>query len=422
MHRKNPACASCHQRMDPLGFALENFDALGKWRTVSDGAPIDPSASFPDGTRFEGVAGLRTLLVSHKEDFVRTLSGEAAGLRDRPRPRLSRHARRPQRSRAMRRPPTTPGHRSSPASSRARRSAWLSRAGTRARQLERSANDHLEERVIPRRTVLRGLGSMLALPLLDSMVPALSALQKTAAKPINRFGVMYVPNGMIMKNYLPSIEGAALRADADVERARAVSRAGARAERAGVHSDAGAARRRAREGQHALSDRRLAADERDLARRRHLDGSDPGAGDRQADAAGVARTGDRVRRDGGRLRHRVRLSLHEHDQLEEPEHAAADAEQPARGVRAPVRRQHQHGSEGAAGAAAAAAKRARLGQRGGRAPAGSAAAERSHEADRVSRRHPRRRAAHPDRRAAERSANCRWSIIPPAFPPAGKIT
>jgi mono/diheme cytochrome c family protein len=76
LHRKNPACASCHQRMDPLGFALENFDALGKWRTSSDGAPIDPSASFPDGTRFEGIAGLRTLMVSHKEDFARTLSAK----------------------------------------------------------------------------------------------------------------------------------------------------------------------------------------------------------------------------------------------------------------------------------------------------------------------------------------------------------
>jgi hypothetical protein len=61
---------------------------------------------------------------------------------------------------------------------------------------------------IPRRTVLRGLGSMLALPLLDSMMPALTALQKTAAKPVNRFGVMYVPNGMIMKNYLPLTDGA----------------------------------------------------------------------------------------------------------------------------------------------------------------------------------------------------------------------
>jgi hypothetical protein len=75
-HRGNPACASCHRRMDPLGFALENFDAVGKWRPTSDGAPIDPSATFPDGTRFEGLAGLRTLMVSHKEDFVRTLTGK----------------------------------------------------------------------------------------------------------------------------------------------------------------------------------------------------------------------------------------------------------------------------------------------------------------------------------------------------------
>src|SRR5215510_11337403 len=65
----------------------------------------------------------------------------------------------------------------------------------------------IAKRAIPRRTVLRGLGSMVALPLLDSMVPALSALQRTAAKPINRFGVIYVPNGMIMKNYLPLTEG-----------------------------------------------------------------------------------------------------------------------------------------------------------------------------------------------------------------------
>ena len=66
----------------------------------------------------------------------------------------------------------------------------------------------ITKKAIPRRTVLRGMGSMLALPLVDSMVPALSAMQRTAAKLINRFGVMYVPNGMIMKNYLPVTEGA----------------------------------------------------------------------------------------------------------------------------------------------------------------------------------------------------------------------
>jgi hypothetical protein len=67
----------------------------------------------------------------------------------------------------------------------------------------------ISKKAIPRRTVLRGMGSVLALPLVDSMMPALSALQKTAGKPINRFGVMYVPNGMIMKNYLPLTEGTA---------------------------------------------------------------------------------------------------------------------------------------------------------------------------------------------------------------------
>src|SRR3977135_2079121 len=64
------------------------------------------------------------------------------------------------------------------------------------------------KKAVPRRAVLRGIGATLALPFLDSMVPALSALAKTAANPVNRFGVMYVPNGMIMQNYLPALEGA----------------------------------------------------------------------------------------------------------------------------------------------------------------------------------------------------------------------
>ncbi len=73
-HRTNPTCAACHVRMDPLGFALENFDALGKWRTSSDGVPVDAAASLPDGTQFDGVVGLRKLLVGHRDEFVRTLT------------------------------------------------------------------------------------------------------------------------------------------------------------------------------------------------------------------------------------------------------------------------------------------------------------------------------------------------------------
>ena len=73
-HRRNPACAVCHAPMDPLGFALENFDAIGAWRTTDALNPVDASASLPDGTRFEGPAGLRTLLLSKREQFVRTVT------------------------------------------------------------------------------------------------------------------------------------------------------------------------------------------------------------------------------------------------------------------------------------------------------------------------------------------------------------
>jgi mono/diheme cytochrome c family protein len=69
-HRANPVCASCHARMDPLGFALENFDATGQWRTREAGNVVDASAELPDGTRFEGPAGLRKMLLSQPEQVA----------------------------------------------------------------------------------------------------------------------------------------------------------------------------------------------------------------------------------------------------------------------------------------------------------------------------------------------------------------
>jgi hypothetical protein len=61
--------------MDPLGFALENYDAIGKWRSVNEaGGPIDASGAFPDGTRFEGLSGLKSILLSQHEQFVSTLT------------------------------------------------------------------------------------------------------------------------------------------------------------------------------------------------------------------------------------------------------------------------------------------------------------------------------------------------------------
>ena len=74
-HRADPACASCHEVMDPLGFALENFDGIGGWRTTSEAnTPIDASGVLPDGTRFEGPVGLRDLLVSRRQQFVTTVT------------------------------------------------------------------------------------------------------------------------------------------------------------------------------------------------------------------------------------------------------------------------------------------------------------------------------------------------------------
>ena len=73
-HRQNPACAVCHVRMDPLGFALENFDAIGKWRNTDEGVTIDPSAALPDGTKLDGITGLRKVLLDHREQFAGTFT------------------------------------------------------------------------------------------------------------------------------------------------------------------------------------------------------------------------------------------------------------------------------------------------------------------------------------------------------------
>jgi hypothetical protein len=75
-HRTNPTCASCHARMDPLGLSLENFDAIGQWRTQDAGTPIDASGVLLDGTKVDGPAALRRALVAQREQFVRAVTGK----------------------------------------------------------------------------------------------------------------------------------------------------------------------------------------------------------------------------------------------------------------------------------------------------------------------------------------------------------
>jgi len=73
-HRKNPACATCHAVMDPLGFSLENFDATGEWRTKDRSGPIDPSGVLADGTKVDGPLALRQALLKQPERFVDTMT------------------------------------------------------------------------------------------------------------------------------------------------------------------------------------------------------------------------------------------------------------------------------------------------------------------------------------------------------------
>jgi Protein of unknown function (DUF1592)/Protein of unknown function (DUF1588)/Protein of unknown function (DUF1587)/Protein of unknown function (DUF1585)/Protein of unknown function (DUF1595)/Ca-dependent carbohydrate-binding module xylan-binding/Planctomycete cytochrome C len=73
-HRKNPSCASCHARIDPLGFGMENFDPIGRWRTKEAGAPLDSSGILPDGRKFKGPVELRTILLGQRKQFVQTLA------------------------------------------------------------------------------------------------------------------------------------------------------------------------------------------------------------------------------------------------------------------------------------------------------------------------------------------------------------
>jgi hypothetical protein len=73
-HRRSPACANCHKIMDPIGLALENFDAVGAWRTSDGGAAIDASGQLADGTRIDGPVSLRNALLQRRVVFVSTVA------------------------------------------------------------------------------------------------------------------------------------------------------------------------------------------------------------------------------------------------------------------------------------------------------------------------------------------------------------
>ena len=75
-HRANPACAGCHAKMDPIGFAMENFDALGRWRAEENGRPLEVTSALPDGTIVDGVEGVRQLVLRDPALFVEAMTSK----------------------------------------------------------------------------------------------------------------------------------------------------------------------------------------------------------------------------------------------------------------------------------------------------------------------------------------------------------
>lgn len=73
-HTSNPSCAACHLRLDPMGFALENYDAVGRWREQDGELPVDAAATMPNGTEFTGAIGLRKVLVDHRDEYEKCLT------------------------------------------------------------------------------------------------------------------------------------------------------------------------------------------------------------------------------------------------------------------------------------------------------------------------------------------------------------
>ena len=218
-HRVRSDCTQCHRLMDPIGFALENFDGIGLWRSHDEGQPVDPKATVYDNTPVTGPTSLREWLVkNYSHQFVEVTAekllvyGLGRGLEHQDMPLVRAIARD---AAAKRRPllraragrgeePSVPDEHQDRAAARVEHR--VVDAGQPGQGSELTM--FITKRHIPRRTFLQGAGVTLALPLLEAMVPASTALAQTAAAPKPRFVGMFFPHGMAPGYWEPKVEGA----------------------------------------------------------------------------------------------------------------------------------------------------------------------------------------------------------------------
>ncbi len=196
-HRASPACSSCHNVIDPIGLSLDNFDVTGAWRIKDRGVPVNVTSELYDGTPLNGVADLRAALLARSDVVVTHLTERllsyALGRRvehyDMPAVRkIVREAK------AQRLSHVSPDSRrgeercvpdGAGRNDGDRRKSVRSQQGFGTRIGEqtkkRATSMFVTQKHLSRRTVLRGVGATIALPFLDSMIPARSVLAKTAA-------------------------------------------------------------------------------------------------------------------------------------------------------------------------------------------------------------------------------------------------
>ena len=178
--------------MDPLGFALENFDAIGRWRESEEGQPIDASGTLPGGVSFRGPSGLRAVLVDRRERFARCLAeklltyalGRGVGPADRC--SVDEIVRKLDRGDS-------------------RSSALITAIVESPPIPESPAFEVRTMKMLSRRTALRGLGTAIALPWLEAMTPR--TLGASADRAPTRMAFVYVPNGVHMPDWTPQKTG-----------------------------------------------------------------------------------------------------------------------------------------------------------------------------------------------------------------------
>ena len=275
----------------------------------------------------------------------------------------------------------------------------------------------ITKKALHRRTILRGIGATVALPLLDAMVPAFAALQHAAHGPPARLSMVYVPNGIMMDKWTPATEGSGFKLMPIMEPLARFP--GAHADLGGLANKGGARASRENAGDHSRARRELSltgvhprktegADTRGPA----FDGPVAAEGDRPSTPSSPRSSCAIDPTTGSGLRGRLFLRLHEHDFVAHAHHAHADGDRPRASV---FERLFGDGNTTDPAARLAGSKRTAAFWTSGpkKRPLQRPRRRRPRQAHRISRRHPRCRAPHPELGEANQTAELpRWSDLP----------